>query len=456
MIFLLYFFSVFFCLISAKNEEYKGYKVYNIAVESQSHQDQIISLKNDVLDFWRLPSFEHGTTGKVMVPPSHSDWFEDQLTTLGLEKDIHIEDVHEYLTKAENKIKRVRYDTDYIGDYDDDNSGDGNYEIDDSQPDSQPDTPFDIKAYHRYDDILKYLESLEEKYKDFNVNFDVVQYGITEQNRKLFHIKLTNAASTASRTAKPIVVVEAAINPRDWITVPAALNVVDQVLDHNKFLEDLEWIIIPVTNPDGYEYTHTNLRLWTKSRSTRSNLGIICPGVNINRNFDLDWLHFDSSSSPCSHLYAGVEAFSEIEAQMIKDIIQENKSRIKLYISLQNNGGYISYPWNYERAASGMFRQHHLLGLEMVKSMNNPYKLGVGSTIFDRASGTSSDYARDNDILYTFNIDVVQSDDGVVIPEKDIGEIIEDVWNAIAVAADEMIKLYVSDSGQNTNSVNEL
>ncbi|XP_026736513.1 carboxypeptidase B-like [Trichoplusia ni] len=440
MIFFVYFFSVFFCFVAAKNEEYKGYKVYNIAIESQSHQDRIISLKNDLLDFWRLPNFEHNTTGKVMVPPSHFDWFEDQLTAIGVEKDVHIEDVHEHLMKAENTINYVRSDTDYVGDYDDDNSGDGNIEIDDNQPE----TPFDIKAYQRYDDILKYLDSLEEKYKGSAVKFDVIQYGITEQNRKLVYIKVTNAATSTSRaTVKPIVVVEAAINPRDWITIPAALNVVDQILEESKFIKDLEWIIIPVTNPDGYEYSHTNLRLWTKSRSTRSNLGIICPGVNINRNFDLDWLHFDSSSSPCSHLYAGVEAFSEIEAQMIKDIIQENKSRIKLYISLQNNGGYISYPWNYERAASGMFRQHHLLGLEMVKSMKNPYKLGVGSSIFDRASGTSSDYARENDILYTFNIDVAQGDDGVVIPETDIGEIVDDVWKAIAVAADEMIKLYV-------------
>lgn len=125
---------------------------------------------------------------------------------------------------------------------------------------------------------------------------------------------------------------------------------------------------------------------------------------------------------------------------MIRSIIEQYGSRTKLYISLQNNGGFISYPWNYERAASGMFRQHHLLGEDMVEAMNENYKLDVGSTIFDRASGTSGDYARINGILYTYNIDIVQRD-GVIIPEEDIDNIVDDVWEAVAVAATQMITL---------------
>ena len=128
---------------------------------------------------------------------------------------------------------------------------------------------------------------------------------------------------------------------------------------------------------------------------------------------------------------------------MIKSIIDTNGSKVRLYISLQNNGGYISYPWNYERAASGMFRQHHLLALDMIKVMDGGYVANIGSTIFDRASGTSIDYARDKGVLYTFNIDIIQGDDGVIIAEEDIGEIVDDVWKAVAIAADEMIRLYV-------------
>lgn len=182
-------------------------------------------------------------------------------------------------------------------------------------------------------------------------------------------------------------------------------------------------------------YFFTQLRFWSKNRSLRSNLGFICPGVNINRNFEMDWMRFDSSSSPCSHLYGGIEAFSEPETQFMRRIIETYGSRMKLYISLQNNGGIISYPWQFESAASGMFRQHHLLGLDIADSMNYNYTLGVSSVVLgDRASGTSVDYVRSSGVLYTFNLDIVQRDDGVVIPTSEIRNIVDDVWRGLVVA----------------------
>lgn len=56
---------------------------------------------------------------------------------------------------------------------------------------------------------------------------------------------------------------EAAINPREWITVPAAINVVNQLHEttNSNLLQNIDWIIIPVVNPDGYEYTHTNVSI---------------------------------------------------------------------------------------------------------------------------------------------------------------------------------------------------
>lgn len=108
---------------------------------------------------------------------------------------------------------------------------------------------------------------------------------------------------------------------------------------------------------------------------------------------------------------------------------------------MQNNGGFVSYPWQYERAASGMFRQHHLLGREMIEAMGANYTLDVGSVALgDRISGTSSDYAMDNGVLYTFNVNVVQNGaDEVIIPESSIKPIADSVWNAVAIAAESII-----------------
>lgn len=61
---------------------------------------------------------------------------------------------------------------------------------------------------------------------------------------------------------KPVVIIESGINPREWITIPSALNVVNRLLENDtQLLDKSDWIIIPVINPDGYEYTHTNVRI---------------------------------------------------------------------------------------------------------------------------------------------------------------------------------------------------
>lgn len=39
-----------------------------------------------------------------------------------------------------------------------------------------------------------------------------------------------------------------------------------------------DWYIMPVVNPDGYEFTHTRDRLWRKTRSVRSNSDVYFNG----------------------------------------------------------------------------------------------------------------------------------------------------------------------------------
>jgi murein tripeptide amidase MpaA len=58
---------------------------------------------------------------------------------------------------------------------------------------------------------------------------------------------------------------------REWISPAVALFVMKQLVENyekNRGLVDkLDWYIMPVVNPDGYEYTHVTDRLWRKSRS---------------------------------------------------------------------------------------------------------------------------------------------------------------------------------------------
>jgi hypothetical protein len=106
------------------------------------------------------------------------------------------------------------------------------------------------------------------------------------------------------------------------------------------------------------------------------------------------------------------------------------------YMSLQNSGGYISFPWQYEKAASGLFREHLLLALDMAASMTGNYSVDVASLAYgDRASGSSLDYAREKGVLFTFNLDILpRGDNGVNVPEEEIMNTAKDVWKAVKVA----------------------
>lgn len=92
---------------------------------------------------------------------------------------------------------------------------------------------------------------------------------------------------------------------REWIAPSSALFIADQLIkgiDNDPQIRDLvtqfDFYILPVFNVDGYVYSHTVNRLWRKTRSVNSDvfLGIVCVGVDPNRNFDFHWLEIGASS----------------------------------------------------------------------------------------------------------------------------------------------------------------
>jgi len=82
------------------------------------------------------------------------------------------------------------------------------------------------------------------------------------------------------------------MHAREWIS-PATvtfllLQLVEFRPDHPELIEEFDWFVLPMVNPDGYEFSHTTDRLWRKTRS--ANAGSQCVGVDPNRNFDTHWL----------------------------------------------------------------------------------------------------------------------------------------------------------------------
>ena len=90
-------------------------------------------------------------------------------------------------------------------------------------------------------------------------------------------------------------------------------------------------------NPDGYEFTWNGDRMWRKNRNP--NNGSSCKGVDLNRNYDAEWMHAGSSSSKCSSVYAGTSAFSEPESQAHRDDMLNitNKKGLSYYVIITSS-----------------------------------------------------------------------------------------------------------------------
>ena len=74
------------------------------------------------------------------------------------------------------------------------------------------------------------------------------------------------------------------IHAREWVSPTSGLYTIHQIIQNhlnsrngNPFDEDvvgIDWYIMPLLNPDGYEYSHTHDRMWRKNRSPEGKMKI--------------------------------------------------------------------------------------------------------------------------------------------------------------------------------------
>ena len=81
------------------------------------------------------------------------------------------------------------------------------------------------------------------------------------------------------------------IHAREWIAGSMATYLINELTKPGgaiNIIDHLNIHVLPIANPDGYEYSRNSERLWRKTRSeTGSSLG--CMGVDGNRNWDFHW-----------------------------------------------------------------------------------------------------------------------------------------------------------------------
>ena len=148
--------------------------------------------------------------------------------------------------------------------------------------------------------------------------------------------------------ARPNVLFVATYHAREWAATEMALRLIlflarapgaNPRVDSLVQARDI-WII-PVANPDGYEYTFTADRLWRKTRSPQDGGAF---GVDMNRNHRQRWGYDNSGSSPIpfSDIYRGPSPASEIEVRNIEAFHAAHPP--VLSVSYHTYAGLLLYP----------------------------------------------------------------------------------------------------------------
>uniref|UniRef100_UPI00398EEE1D carboxypeptidase O n=1 Tax=Pristiophorus japonicus TaxID=55135 RepID=UPI00398EEE1D len=309
----------------------------------------------------------------------------------------------------------------------------------DSQIKSDDKQPFSARAhsytkYHPMEEIYYWMEQMKESYKEL-----VTQHllGITYQKRPMYYLKI----SRKSDKPKKIIWMDCGIHAREWIAPAFCQWFVKEVLASytadpktDRFLQNIDFYILPVLNIDGYIYSWSTDRLWRKSMSPCKNT--TCFGTDLNRNFDAKWCSVGASRNCCSITYCGSAPESEPEAKAVAGFLRSHLPDILCYLTIHSYGQLILTPYGYTNATVGNHEEMMRVGEKAANALEQKhgtkYKVGPSSWILYYSSGSSRDWAGDLgiDFSYTFEL----RDNGTyqfILPEDQIQTTCEETMAAV-------------------------
>lgn len=120
-----------------------------------------------------------------------------------------------------------------------------------------------FNSYHSYSEHVQYWNDLRAAFPSNSERFVV---GRSYENREIFGLKLFGANTGTSKKA---VIWHGTVHAREWITTMTveylAYNIINGYRNNNAtyraLLDEFDFYILPVVNPDGFSYSQTNDRL---------------------------------------------------------------------------------------------------------------------------------------------------------------------------------------------------
>jgi hypothetical protein len=262
------------------------------------------------VDFWRF--YAPDRTSRVMIAPERQDEFEAFLLRSGIKNTVAISNMEDLIISERQNITSNRRGR--------------------SSP-VQPGFNPDFGVYWTADEMETYSNYLAATYPSI-VTIETLIF--SPGGRRVYALRVSSGVFGQ----KPIIAMESGMHAREWVCPPTVFYLLHKIIEdpvyRAEMLERVDWLIVPMQNPDGYEHSRQVARLW---RQNRRQVTPTCVGVDLNRNFQYSWR---TATVACGSLtYPGPSPLSEPEDFALHNLLERYADRTKLYLSVHSFGDMV-------------------------------------------------------------------------------------------------------------------
>nr|XP_026494165.1 zinc carboxypeptidase-like [Vanessa tameamea] len=350
--------------VSCEKFRFNNYTLYRISPENDQHYKLLQDIQNTDMrfDFWSDPTplLDFVT---ILSSPDDKDDLEAILRGNKMKYEITMQNIQEAIDKET------------VETYTRSNNISMSWDM-----------------YYTLDGINSWLANLITAYPGIA---GLIIGGRSYEGRDIRGLKISHGSGRRA------IFIEGGIHSREWISPSSACYIINELLTSNDpatraAARDYDWYIFPVTNPDGYVWTHEQFRLWRKNRRP---IGTEF-GVDLNRNWNNNWLVAGASTDPASDNYAGTGPFSEPETLSLSEYIRSVGDRIDLYISIHSFGQLLMVPFGNSTATYANYHDAVNIGRRAMGALSvrygTQYVTGNIAEAIYQATGGSVDWVKEH------------------------------------------------------------
>ncbi|XP_070686353.1 carboxypeptidase A4 [Pempheris klunzingeri] len=398
-------------LVAAAKAErvFTGDQVFRVNVQSEEQLRLLQALETQEeweLDFWLHPVSTELPVD-IRVPRSSLTFVTEYLHAHSIPHSVIINNLQELLDEEKA-------------------------EMEENQMMERSSRSFNFGAYHRLETIYSWMDTLVAQHPKLVTK---VEIGRSYENRPMYVLKFSTGGNK-----RPAIWIDTGIHSREWVSQATGVWTANKIATDygtdaslTSLLNTMDIYMLLLANPDGYAYTHSNDRMWRKTRSENS--GSWCRGVDPNRNWDAGFGGPGASKNPCSDSYHGPSAHSEIEVKNVVNLIR-NHGNFKSFISVHAYSQLLMYP--YGSSCKDVPHQPELdsVGRAAVQKLTSlygtRYKVGSICKIIYQASGGSIDWSYNLGIKYSFAFELRDTGRyGFILPANQIIPTASETWLAL-------------------------